>query len=123
MSERSQESDLPSLSMIATVAAIRAGRALLGWSQKELAQRSGVSVPALNRLERLDSEPRLETVVRLEEALYEAGVRKIVGHDGGIEMKVDPRAIAGIRERLAAGDSVTSRGRVRRGARHDRDPE
>ncbi|MFP4146129.1 MAG: helix-turn-helix domain-containing protein [Halorhodospira sp.] len=123
MSERSQKSDLPSLGMMATVASIRAGRALLGWSQKELARRSGVSVPALNRLERLDSEPRLETVVRLEEALYEAGVRKIAYSDGRIEMTVEPRAIEEIRERLAAGGSVTSRGRVRRPQKEDPKPE
>lgn len=123
MPERSQEIDAPSLSLVAVVGAIRGGRALLGWSQKELAARAGVSVPALNRLERLDSEPRMETVVRLQECLYEAGVRMSVGRHGDLTLEVDPRAIEGIRERFREGGSVTSRGRVGGGRKHRSEPD
>ena len=112
MSERSQEIELPSLSLVAVVGAIRGGRALLGWSQKELAAQAGVSVPALNRLERLDSEPQMATVVRLQDCLYEAGVSMQIGHHGELSLEVQPRVVEGIRDRLRRGAAVTSRGRV-----------
>lgn len=53
---------------------IRAARALLGWSQQELADRSIVSLNAVTRLERSEVDPRLSTVTALERALRKAGV-------------------------------------------------
>ena len=54
-----------------TVSQIRAGRAMLGWSQKELAEKSGLSPNSLNNLERSVGSPRLETVEAVQAALEE----------------------------------------------------
>ena len=53
---------------------IRAARALLDWSQQELADSAIVSLNALARLERGTVDPRTSTVSAVEKALIEAGV-------------------------------------------------
>lgn len=44
-----------------TGAQIRAARALLKWSGRDLAERSGVSYPALQRAEAVDDMPNMQT--------------------------------------------------------------
>ena len=56
---------------------IRAARALLGWSQQELADKAIVSLNALTRLERAQVDPRVSTVTALQRALSKAGVEFI----------------------------------------------
>lgn len=56
-------------------AAIRAGRGALSWSQQELADRSGVSMPTVARLETSSGNPKLETVSRLIGAIEKGGVK------------------------------------------------
>ena len=56
-------------------AAIRAGRGALSWSQQELAEKSGVSLPTVARLETSSGSPKLETVSRLIDAIEKAGVK------------------------------------------------
>ena len=56
-------------------AAIRAGRGALSWSQQELADKSGVSMPTVARLETSSGNPKLETVSRLIGAIEKAGVK------------------------------------------------
>ena len=53
---------------------IRAARALLGWSQQQLADKAIVSVNALARLERGEVDPRLSTLAAVQKALTEAGI-------------------------------------------------
>lgn len=53
---------------------IRAARALLGWSQQELADLAIVSANALARLERGQVDTRSSTVERIERALQKAGI-------------------------------------------------
>ncbi len=53
---------------------IRAARALLSWSQQELADRAIISVNALARLEAGKVDPRLSTLTAVEKALSKAGV-------------------------------------------------
>ena len=53
---------------------IKAGRALLGWSQAELARRSGVARATVARIEALMMLPRLDTVGKLRLAIKEGGV-------------------------------------------------
>lgn len=55
---------------------VKAARALLGWSQDELASRSGVAVPTVKRLEAGEGDlgGRATTSARLVEALEAAGV-------------------------------------------------
>ncbi len=57
---------------------IKAGRALLGWSQADLAARSGVARATVARIEALMMLPRLDTVGKLRHAMKEGG---IVFHD------------------------------------------
>lgn len=55
-------------------AAIRAGRSALNWSQLELAEKSGVSLPTVARIETGVNNPKLETISRLIGAIEKAGV-------------------------------------------------
>jgi ribosome-binding protein aMBF1 (putative translation factor) len=65
--EQNTERELPS-----DIAAARRKR---GWTQEELARRAGTTQPAIARLERGRTHPRLETLRRLAEAL---GARLVV---------------------------------------------
>lgn len=55
---------------------IRAARALLRWSGKDLAERSGVSYPALQRAESTDGLPNMQTrnLAAIKAALEAGGV-------------------------------------------------
>ncbi|MGU9979867.1 multiprotein-bridging factor 1 family protein [Phreatobacter sp. HK31-P] len=53
---------------------IRAARALLGWSQQELADRAIVSLNAITRLEKGRVDSRISTLQAVENALVKAGV-------------------------------------------------
>ncbi|WP_096700829.1 helix-turn-helix domain-containing protein [Magnetospirillum sp. 15-1] len=53
---------------------IRAARALLGWSQQDLADRAIISVNALRRLEGEQVDPRLSTIAAVKTALESAGI-------------------------------------------------
>lgn len=53
---------------------IRAARALLGWTQKELADKAIVAENALARLERGQVDSRTSTLASIEQALIEAGI-------------------------------------------------
>jgi predicted transcriptional regulator len=57
-----------------TAAQIRAARALLGWSQQDLADRAIVSLNAVNRLERGQVDTKLSTLTAVERAFLKAGV-------------------------------------------------
>lgn len=77
------------------VSIIRAARGVLGWTQPDLAERSGVSLVALARLESGAASPRLSTVSRLKAAIEEAGIQVIEGQpSGGFTLQVSARAIA-----------------------------
>ena len=65
---------------------IRAARGLLGWSQTQLAEAAGRSLPTIKRLEREDGEgPSVSDEVRLavQSALEKAGVEFIPENGGG----------------------------------------
>ena len=53
---------------------IRAGRALLGITQAELADRASISTTGLNNVERGNADPKASTLRAIEAALTEAGV-------------------------------------------------
>jgi transcriptional regulator with XRE-family HTH domain len=58
---------------------IRAGRALLGIDQRELAQRSGLSLPTIQRMESSDGVVRgnVDSLMKLAEAFAAGGVELI----------------------------------------------
>lgn len=64
---------------------LRAARALLRWSQQELSERCGVSVPTIKRLEAMDGElsGHSNTIRSIEQALIDAGVNFIPENGGG----------------------------------------
>jgi transcriptional regulator with XRE-family HTH domain len=76
---------------------IRAGRALLGWSQLELAQAASVGVATVRRLEAAGSEVRgsVDSVWKIQKALEAAGIEFISAAEGrgpGVRLRnVAPR--------------------------------
>lgn len=57
-----------------SLAQIKAARALLNWTQDTLAKAAGLSLPAINNLERGLTSPRKDTLAAIETALTTAGV-------------------------------------------------
>lgn len=57
-----------------TARQIRAARALLGWSQQQLADKAIVSLDALARLEKGSVDSRVSTVAAVQKALTNAGI-------------------------------------------------
>jgi transcriptional regulator with XRE-family HTH domain len=72
-----------------TGAQMRAARALLGIDQRELAQRSGLSLPTIQRMESSDGVVRgnVDSLMKLVDALAAAGIELIgegsVSQSGG----------------------------------------
>jgi ribosome-binding protein aMBF1 (putative translation factor) len=65
----------PNLSLVQFAAEIRAGRAVLGWSQTELAKRTAVTQRAIYCIEQSIVRPRKQTEERIIEAFTDAGLR------------------------------------------------
>lgn len=57
-----------------TIASIKAGRAVLNWSQKDLSERSSVAMVTIARMEAEIATPNAKTVSKLKKAIEEAGV-------------------------------------------------
>jgi predicted transcriptional regulator len=76
-----------------TTGQVKAARALLGWSQADLARRSGVSEPTIARLEALKGElgGREGTAGRIRTALETAGVEFIEENGGGPGVRLRKR--------------------------------
>lgn len=78
-----------------TSAQMRAARALLGLDQKTLAQRAGVSVPTIQRMEASQGQVRgvIESLTRVIDALDSAGVELLAegvpstGEGRGVRLK------------------------------------
>jgi transcriptional regulator with XRE-family HTH domain len=81
-----------------TAAQMRAARALLGIDQRELAQRCGLSLPTIQRMESSDGTIRgnVDSLMKLVEALAAAGIELIdegaVSQSGGrgVRLKAPP---------------------------------
>jgi predicted transcriptional regulator len=69
---------------------IKAGRALLGWSQEDLARQSDVSLPTIKRLESTDDTlgGRAETVQKILGAMMRAGLLFIEENGGGAGVRM-----------------------------------
>ena len=67
-----------------SVRQIKAARALLAWSQEELAAAAKVSIPTIKRLEATDGPlgGRSDTIAKIRAALMLAGV-EFIDEDGG----------------------------------------
>jgi predicted transcriptional regulator len=75
---------------------VKAARSLLGWSQDDLAEHSGVSKPTIGRLEATDTDDpiggRPETGQALVAALEKAGVEFIPENGGGAGVRLAKKA-------------------------------
>jgi len=62
-----------------TLPQLRAARALLGWTQHDLAKATHLSPVALSRLEGANTKPRGQTLARIRMAFEKAGVEFLAG--------------------------------------------
>lgn len=69
---------------------MRAARALLRWSQQDLSDKCGVSVPTVKRLEAMEGEltGHLNTIRAIEASFVEAGVMFIPENGGGAGVRL-----------------------------------
>jgi predicted transcriptional regulator len=69
---------------------LRAGRGMLRWSQKELSDASGVSVPTIKRLEALEGDlnANLPTINALRGAMEKGGLVFIPANGGGAGVRL-----------------------------------
>ncbi len=77
-----------SIKSMITTRHIKAARALLAWSQETLAERSGVSIPTIKRLEAEDGTlgGRAETSEKIRKALQAAGIEFTNGDAPGVRL-------------------------------------
>lgn len=89
---------------------IRAARALLNWSQAELADRSGVAAQSIKNIERGVTDPRLTTATTLKRTLESAGVQFVepgINPAGnGVALRTSPRHVATQGEMQASADDA-----------------
>lgn len=78
-----------------TTRQVKAARALLGWSQADLARRSGVSDPTIARLEAADGElgGREGTAEKIRSAIEAAGIQFIDENGGGSGVRLRKRQL------------------------------
>ncbi|NMM46568.1 helix-turn-helix transcriptional regulator [Rhodospirillaceae bacterium KN72] len=70
-------------------AQMKAGRALIGMDQKELAEKSGVSLPTIQRMEKLGTaRSNAGNVASVQRALESAGVVFIPENGGGAGVRL-----------------------------------
>jgi transcriptional regulator with XRE-family HTH domain len=76
-------------------AQIRAARALLGWSQGQLARRAGVGPATLQRIEQSDGivKGNFSTIIKIQKALEQAGIHFTEDDAGeiGVRLKIKTR--------------------------------
>jgi transcriptional regulator with XRE-family HTH domain len=72
---------------VITAAQMRAARALAGLDQKTLAERAGVSLPTIQRMEASDGVVRgvVDTLVKVIHALEISGVELIADNQASVE--------------------------------------
>jgi transcriptional regulator with XRE-family HTH domain len=76
-----------------SVRQMKAARALLGWSQADLAEHSGVSEPTIARLESAEGKlgGRKETADKIQRAIETAGITFIEENGGGPGIRLRKR--------------------------------
>jgi transcriptional regulator with XRE-family HTH domain len=74
-----------------TPAQCRAARGLIGWSQQDLAEKSGVGIVTIHQLEAGVGQPRRATLDVVKRALEGAGVEFIDENGGGPGLRLKKR--------------------------------
>ena len=80
--------------LVQFAAEVRAARAVLGWSQTELARRTSVTQRAIYCIEQNIVQPRKQTEERIIDAFADAGLRFERQSNGGFKITVPSKAIA-----------------------------
>lgn len=88
MSQKVSEMRSASLS----VAQLRGARGLLGWSQSQLAEAAGLSLPTIKRTELETVNVSIEAREKLRIALEKAGVEFIAENGGGPGVRLKRKA-------------------------------
>ena len=70
-----------------TIQQVKAARALLDWNQSDLAKASGISVPAIARLEQGIGNPRADTAQAIQSAFEDSGIE--FNEDLGVSLRRD----------------------------------
>ena len=72
---------------------LKAARTLVGWSQEDLANSAGISLPTIKRLEAKEGwiAGRQTTTQRIREALEKAGIQFIDENGGGLGVRLKKR--------------------------------
>jgi DNA-binding XRE family transcriptional regulator len=80
-------------SKLTTIRQIKAARALLDWSQSDLARHSGISEPTIARLESAEGQlgGRGETAKKIRAALERSGIEFIDENGGGLGVRLRKR--------------------------------
>jgi transcriptional regulator with XRE-family HTH domain len=81
-----------------TARQISAARALLGWSQQQLADKAIVSLNALARLEKGNVDSRVSTVAAVQKALTKAGIEFLIADQKGEGVRLKSPNVAGKRQ-------------------------
>jgi transcriptional regulator with XRE-family HTH domain len=87
--------ELMRLERQAFAAKIRMTRALIGWSQTELASRVGLTQRSVHKLEQGDTEPRRATVWMIEQLWRQQGIEFEDLADGGFGVRARPELFKG----------------------------
>ena len=78
-----------------TIEQIRAARAMLNISQKQLAKKAGVAIATLNNIERgAQTDPKLSTVTAIQQSLEKEGIMFTSDPLGGVGISLKPRRSA-----------------------------
>lgn len=104
--------ELVRLERLAFAAKIRMARAVIGWSQNDLASRVGLTQRSIHKLEQGDTEPRRATVRAIELVWREQGIEFEDLADGGFRVTVhspllDGSAKAPVRRSRASQPHLT----------------
>jgi transcriptional regulator with XRE-family HTH domain len=86
------EKSLPGISAVISGAQVRAARALLGWTAKDLAQKSKVGISTVQRIENAEGTPNVHAAnfAAIESALEAAGIEFTNGDVPGIRLHRKP---------------------------------
>ena len=75
-------------------AQIRAARAILGWSQDQLAQRAGIGLATLRRIEQGEGlvKGNFSTILKIQKAFEQAGISFTEDNAGEIGVRLKKKA-------------------------------
>jgi transcriptional regulator with XRE-family HTH domain len=86
----------------------RAARALLGWTQDDLEERSKVAKKAIADFERNAGIPYKRSLIEIEEAFEAGGVRFISENGGGVGLRLTKAVARLARSRVSVFDEVAT---------------